>query len=166
MSSTGSSSRFCSSVSWPSSPEPALRGSDVGVGVAHLRIKRCGNQPVNIYAIEQTRLRGHLRVGGVETPLERADAATGTTSRLKFDFHTGLKHQLGVQLLPGVRRRVLQPGQQVDLWPPRLGRVVGDHSPALLVLREGSGGRVIVSSSNLRFVRHREQGVHPSGVRH
>ena len=68
--------------------EPALRGSDVGVGVAHLRIKRCGNQPVNLYAIEQARLLGHLRVGGVETPLERADAATGTTSRLKFDFHT------------------------------------------------------------------------------
>ena len=54
--------------------EFALRGRDVGVGVAHLRIKQCGNQPVNLYAIEQTRLRGHLRVGGAETPLERADA--------------------------------------------------------------------------------------------
>ena len=36
---------------------------------------------VILHTIEQTRLRGHLRVGGVQTPRHRADAVTGTTSR-------------------------------------------------------------------------------------
>ena len=36
---------------------------------------------VIFHNIEQTRLRGHLRVGGVQTPRHRAHAVTGTTSR-------------------------------------------------------------------------------------
>ena len=36
---------------------------------------------MNLHAIEQTRLCGRLRVGGVETPRHRADAVTGTSRR-------------------------------------------------------------------------------------